>query len=112
MYLGESSRALEYLKIRSLPHFSLFLNLAVVLSPCLSPLLPSLSFLRYFEMLGFVIPPLVNPPDFFLDVISGEVERQGHPDFVPKDLFDLWEQNRHKYLFFLSCFCMFFIPLL
>jgi len=48
-------------------------------------------------MLGFKCPPLVNPPDFFLDLISGEVERQGHPEFAPQHLFDLWEENRHMY---------------
>jgi hypothetical protein len=93
VYLGESSRALEYRLFSPLLSSSSSLPL-VHFSSCF---LLFFNIQRYFEMLGFVCPPLVNPPDFFLDVISGEVERQGHPEFVPQDLFDLWEQNRNKY---------------
>jgi len=47
--------------------------------------------LSYFELyLGFPCPPNVNPPDYFLDVISGEVPRPGDRDFVPSDLAPLW----------------------
>lgn len=46
--------------------------------------------LNYFSNLGFVLPPNENPADFFLDVISGEVRREGDPDFQPSDLFELW----------------------
>lgn len=47
--------------------------------------------LKYFEQLGFRLPLNENPTDFFLDVISGEVRREGDPDFQPPDLFELWE---------------------
>ena len=47
--------------------------------------------LNYFSDLGFQLPQNENPADFFLDVISGEVRREGDPDFQPNDLFELWE---------------------
>ena len=48
----------------------------------------------YFALLGFPMPRLCNPADFFLDVVSGECKREGHPDFTPEDLFVLWEEYR------------------
>lgn len=45
---------------------------------------------EYFESLGFVCPPKVNPPDFLLDVISGEISKAG---FNPEKLADIWEEK-------------------
>lgn len=53
---------------------------------------PSKDCLAYFESIGFHCPPMVNPPDFFMDVIGGFVEREGDPTFVKEDLFKLWEE--------------------
>jgi len=45
----------------------------------------------YFAGLGFeCADPHMNPIDFFMDIISGDVPRQGYPDFVKEDLFDEW----------------------
>jgi ABC-type multidrug transport system ATPase subunit len=44
----------------------------------------------YFAGLGFTCAdPAMNPIDFFMDIISGDVPRNGHPEFVKEDLFDL-----------------------
>ena len=51
---------------------------------------PSLQALSYFESLGFTCPPMENPADFFLDVISGNVSLPDHPDFEPSDLPQFW----------------------
>jgi len=56
---------------------------------------PSKAALGYFEGLGFVCPPRVNPADFFMDVIAGDFPsafRAAHPDFTPKDLFTAWDR--------------------
>jgi hypothetical protein len=53
--------------------------------------------LPYFEKQGFVLPSRMNPADFFMDVIAGDISRQDDPEFKPTDLFDLWvkdEPNR------------------
>ena len=55
---------------------------------------PANAALSYFERLGFRCPPLVNAADFMMDVISGEVPREGHPEFRASDLFDIWNQQR------------------
>ena len=55
---------------------------------------PSEKALGYFESLGFECAPHVNPPDFFMDVINGDVKRKGHPNFKPSDLFNLWQTHR------------------
>ncbi len=47
----------------------------------------------YFELCGFIAPPLENMADFILDVISGAVSRKGDPDFMQADLFQLWDSN-------------------
>ena len=53
---------------------------------------PASRALSYFQgYLGFPCPPKVNPPDFFLDVISGDVHRPDDPDFVPTDLYTFWQ---------------------
>lgn len=31
-----------------------------------------------------------------MDIISGMVARQGHPEFLPSELFDLWEENKKR----------------
>ena len=48
----------------------------------------------YFSLVGFPTPSLCNPADFYLDIVSGECKREGFPDFVPADLFALWEEYR------------------
>ena len=40
---------------------------------------------------------MMNPADFFMDVIAGKMERKGFPDFHKTDLFDLWDENRGTY---------------
>ncbi|XP_065186637.1 uncharacterized protein LOC135817389 [Sycon ciliatum] len=54
---------------------------------------PSEKALPYFQGLGFQCPEHANPPDFFMDVISGDVARSGHPEFTSVDLFDLWTDH-------------------
>merc|ERR1711974_10763 len=56
---------------------------------------PSIGAKSYFESLGFVMPEKENPADWFMDVLSGEVENKQVPNFKPSMLFDLWEQNKH-----------------
>jgi ABC-type multidrug transport system ATPase subunit len=58
---------------------------------------PSKLALSYFEMLGFKAPATANPADFFMDVISGSVPREGHPEFKREDLFILWKRYRSKF---------------
>jgi len=48
---------------------------------------------QYFEDLGFVLPEGENRADWFMDVISGEVSNDKIPNFVPKMLFDLWDER-------------------
>eukprot|EP01123_Difflugia_compressa_P012693 TRINITY_DN5542_c0_g1_i1.p1 TRINITY_DN5542_c0_g1~~TRINITY_DN5542_c0_g1_i1.p1 ORF type:complete len:1022 (+),score=141.02 TRINITY_DN5542_c0_g1_i1:292-3066(+) len=57
---------------------------------------PSNQCLDYFTSLGFKIPKHSNPADFFMDIISGNVPRKGHPDFTPSDLFDEWQRHCNK----------------
>jgi ABC-type multidrug transport system ATPase subunit len=52
--------------------------------------------LGYFENLGFKCPEHVNPPDFFMDVISGDIPRIGDPEFQREDLFEFWRQTDSK----------------
>jgi len=55
---------------------------------------PSEEALPYFENLGFKCPQHTNPADFFMDVISGLVPREGDPSFKPEDLFLFWEEDK------------------
>ena len=60
----------------------------------------------FTDYCGFARPPLVNPADFFMDVIAGKYPRhgggQGHhdpssssdPPFVPEDLVWIWEEHQ------------------
>lgn len=65
----------------------------------------------YFESLGFVCPPKVNPPDFFMDgikillhvslffaVISGDYLKSNpsKADITPTKLADIWEEKHNK----------------
>eukprot|EP00026_Physarum_polycephalum_P000451 Phypoly_transcript_00452.p1 GENE.Phypoly_transcript_00452~~Phypoly_transcript_00452.p1 ORF type:complete len:1573 (+),score=187.05 Phypoly_transcript_00452:292-4719(+) len=58
---------------------------------------PSEKALEYFQSIGFACPEHTNPPDFFMDVISGRVPRAGHPEFTPLQLFELWENRKVNY---------------
>lgn len=60
---------------------------------------PSGDALDYFARKGFDCPPRVNPPDFMMDVIAGDLTdemRQSHPDFKPSDLFDMWIEESKR----------------
>ena len=57
---------------------------------------PTKDAVTYFENLGFEMPNRCNPADFLIDVVSGSVPRQGHPDFVAADLFDLWVEHQKR----------------
>ncbi len=48
---------------------------------------------EYFETIGFIFPYNSNPADYCMDIIAGLVEREGYPDFVKEDLFDLWNEH-------------------
>ena len=50
--------------------------------------------LDYFASIGFTCPEHANPADFYLDVITGETHWEGAPEYVPSDLFDLWDKNK------------------
>ena len=54
---------------------------------------PSEKALAYFEYQGFKCPNRTNPADFFMDVIAGDVKRNGQR-FDPKKLFKMWEVYR------------------
>jgi ABC-type multidrug transport system ATPase subunit len=54
---------------------------------------PSETALDYFENNGFECPKRVNPPDFMMDVIAGNVSdkfRNDHPNWHQNDLFQMW----------------------
>jgi len=55
---------------------------------------PTKTALPYFQDIGFECPLHSNPADFFLDVISGTMDRKDHPEFKTEDLFELWEQKK------------------
>ena len=58
---------------------------------------PSVKAMDYFESLGFKPQPNVNPADFMLDIISGNVTKEEQEDsfFDPELLFDMWEERAH-----------------
>ncbi|EFC36770.1 predicted protein [Naegleria gruberi] len=58
---------------------------------------PSIKAVEYFESIGFKSLPNANPADYIMDVISGNIEREGDPDFKVEDLFTMWEDHRHLY---------------
>jgi ABC-type multidrug transport system ATPase subunit len=55
---------------------------------------PARDMTAYFTRIGFPLPPLENPADYYMDVIAGMVtiENLNHLDFKKEDLFDLWEK--------------------
>jgi len=57
---------------------------------------PSLGARPYFESLGFSLPQNDNPADWFMDVLSGEVENPQITDFKPEMLFDTWIEKKEK----------------
>ncbi|KAI8905546.1 hypothetical protein EDD86DRAFT_277572 [Gorgonomyces haynaldii] len=48
---------------------------------------------EYFKKIGFTCPADESPSDFFMDVVTGKVACEFEPAFVPKDLFEYWEQH-------------------
>ncbi|KAI8905545.1 P-loop containing nucleoside triphosphate hydrolase protein [Gorgonomyces haynaldii] len=48
---------------------------------------------EYFKKIGFTCPADESPSDFFMDVVTGKVASEFNPAFVPRDLFDYWEQH-------------------
>mmetsp|Transcript_74372 Transcript_74372/g.234937 ORF Transcript_74372/g.234937 Transcript_74372/m.234937 type:complete len:499 (-) Transcript_74372:86-1582(-) len=54
---------------------------------------PSLGAKPYFEHIGFSMPANENPADWFMDVISGEIENKSIAKFQPSMLFDLWDKH-------------------
>jgi ABC-type multidrug transport system ATPase subunit len=51
----------------------------------------------YFRDLGFHSKEEgMNPIDFFMDIISGDVPRDGDAKFVKEDLFDMWVKYAEK----------------
>jgi len=48
----------------------------------------------YFNSIGFKTPEETNPADFYMNIVSGGVPREGFPDFKKEDLFDLWITSR------------------
>eukprot|EP00455_Lapot_gusevi_P041816 TRINITY_DN4890_c0_g8_i2.p1 TRINITY_DN4890_c0_g8~~TRINITY_DN4890_c0_g8_i2.p1 ORF type:complete len:849 (+),score=265.43 TRINITY_DN4890_c0_g8_i2:115-2661(+) len=50
----------------------------------------------YFASIGFPVPADENPADFFMDVATGAIPRQGDPNFAPPDLFEFWLQHVEK----------------
>ncbi|KAG2453490.1 hypothetical protein HYH02_001711 [Chlamydomonas schloesseri] len=52
----------------------------------------------YFNFLGFRPPPNENRADFYLDVISGAVWRDNDEDFVPNELFTVWQEVGRMWL--------------
>ena len=57
---------------------------------------PATGALDYFTRTGFTCPPLVNPADFFMDVIAGKYPREGHDEFSAEDLIGLWEEQEKE----------------
>ena len=60
---------------------------------------PSEDALDYFESNGFHCPKRVNPPDYMMDVIAGNVSdefRAAHPSWQPKDLFQMWIDHQAR----------------
>ncbi|KAJ3446436.1 abc transporter g family member [Anaeramoeba flamelloides] len=54
--------------------------------------------LKYFEYLGFKCPKHVNPADFMMDVIAGNIKKVGeNKDYDPKQLFDDWVEKNEEF---------------
>jgi hypothetical protein len=45
---------------------------------------------EYFQALGFPFPADANPIDVIMEIIAGDVPRNGDPDFKATDLFEFW----------------------
>merc|ERR1712013_862862 len=50
----------------------------------------------YFENIGFRMTLNENPSDWFMDIISGEVENEQDEDFLPQDLPNTWSRTGDK----------------
>jgi ABC-type multidrug transport system ATPase subunit len=61
---------------------------------------PSSDTLQYFSELGFQLPDKVNPPDFFMDIMSGSADCMNDPEFRdhPEVLFDNWKEYEKRAL--------------
>jgi len=55
---------------------------------------------EYFASIGFPLPTGVNPADFYMDVASNKVTREGTNEverFDPEQLFELWNDHSQRY---------------
>lgn len=57
---------------------------------------PAKSALQYFEELGFKCPIHVNPADYFLEILYGNVERPGDNQFVPDRMTHFWQVKENE----------------
>ncbi|KAL9648719.1 hypothetical protein ABK040_003657 [Willaertia magna] len=57
---------------------------------------PTSEAVRYFDEIGFKCPGFENPPDFFLDVCMGNVEREGDLNFEPERLLHFWDLKKEE----------------
>lgn len=84
------------------PRFSIFSLFDDVMLLCkggrLAYLGPSNLAIPYLESLGFALPPNENPADFAMDVLSGCVPRNDHPEFQPEDLVPMWIDQGNRWV--------------
>ncbi|KAL0480158.1 ABCG24 [Acrasis kona] len=59
---------------------------------------PSHLAMKYFTSLGFECPEHINPSDWMMDIISGDVPRKNDVNFKKEDLFDMWKFSSHDYV--------------
>jgi ABC-type multidrug transport system permease subunit len=53
---------------------------------------PRISSLKYFDEIGFRCPDYTSPPDYFLEVLSGNIPSEFDPRFEPGMLVDYWKK--------------------
>lgn len=57
---------------------------------------PTTACLSYFDEIGFRIPTHVNPVDFFVDILQGNVSRPGDLTFKPEKLNHYWDIKKQE----------------
>ena len=54
---------------------------------------PAVKAKEYFESLGFIFPDAVNPADYLMDIIGGEIEHPTDPTLTSAELPAKWEAD-------------------